>query len=683
MKCPSRSKNTIDVGISPPQRLFPCLQTQLTCLIITLLLTALGLLVNAPHYARANPALPTDLSYSTETSWLLPGLPDLSATSGYIPHNFSHGETIFRIDNNEIIHGFRPGKAYSEMYIRDITWGMETVQYYYPDEYLREPIEAYLRRQYNANTTSLDGDFGLTPGQGAIGGIMTPEGHSNKQTITTDEETSLIHAAYLYYNMAYNTGWLQKPINNLPIIERLNLAADWLYTHRLDPQLNLLWRGHTTDWGNVTFEKRTNQTDYKPAQDQLTISIYDQALAHLALLELAEMNAAVGDNARADEWQNKAESLKKEINTLLWQTNKGFYLLHFHLTDLDHNFDESAMVSITNALAVYARLTDFQKNRSIFHNLEQARLDAKAKKPGLSLYPYYPDHFFHHSKMGSGTYQNGGIWDWWGGIQIKAEFLSGFSQIGQQHLLQIIHEWQKHPGNIHEWQSVTPGQEGSHYYSAAAGTMGSAIIEGFFGVELDGGGLTLQPRLGLNDGHIRVYQAATDRYAAYSYDWNQTITKLSYGTNAKGAITIKLLKLRSEHIDTITIDGHPVEFKTETIGHDTYTVFTAPNGQHTVELTKGQPVVQIAADIGPVSPSETAGQDPTTGIARNVNAPHQTIIDQRLSPFDTAPTQMLTKYDAYETRLAFIQAAGVILIMLMCLAVMAWFITHRLGLRIK
>ncbi|RMF01313.1 MAG: hypothetical protein D6768_10900, partial [Chloroflexi bacterium] len=109
-------------------------------LAINLLLAADAL---APPPAGANPALPTDLSYSTETTWLLPGLPDLSAASGYIPHNFSHGEAIFKT-NSDTIHGFRPGKAYPEMYIRDIAWGMETAQYYYPDEYLREPIEAYL-----------------------------------------------------------------------------------------------------------------------------------------------------------------------------------------------------------------------------------------------------------------------------------------------------------------------------------------------------------------------------------------------------------------------------------------------------------------------------------------------------------------------------------------------------------
>src|SRR5262245_30317180 len=102
------------------------------------LLCLLGLLFGLAPPAQpvqANQNLPTYLSYSTETTWLLPGLPDLSAASGYIPHNFSHGEAIFQI-GNEIIHGFRPGKVYPEMYIRDIAWGMETAQYYYPEEYL-------------------------------------------------------------------------------------------------------------------------------------------------------------------------------------------------------------------------------------------------------------------------------------------------------------------------------------------------------------------------------------------------------------------------------------------------------------------------------------------------------------------------------------------------------------------
>jgi|GEM_PF-1523228 len=662
---------------------------------ISLAAIAMTILIYPSQPASANRALPTDLSYSTETAWLLPGLPDLSATSGYIPHNFSHGEAIFQI-GNEVIHGFRPGKVYPEMYIRDIAWGMETAQYYYPDEYLREPIEAYLRRQYTADTRSLDGDFGVIAGSGAIGGIITPQGRSNKQTSTTDEETSLIHAAYLYYDIAYNTDWLQRDINGRSIIDRLNSAADWLYSHRLDPQLLLLWRGHTTDWGDVKFEKGPGYTDYNPAQDHLTASIYDQALAHMALLELAEMNAAVGNNTRADEWQNKAEALRKQTNALLWQADKGFYLTHAHVTPLDHHFDESAMVSIANALAVYSGLTDFEQNNAIFRSLEQARVAARVNKPGLSIYPYYPnqwpDLFFEYPGMGYGNYQNGGVWDWWGGVQIKAEFLTGFSEIARTHLLQVANDWQKHPGNIIEWQSSTdPRHEGSHYYSAAAGTMGSTIIEGFFGVTLTGRGLTLQPRLGLNDGYVRVYQPATDRYAAYTYDWDQDVTKFDYGTNAGGSVTIKALKLRSEYINDVTIDGYPVEFESETVGNDTYIIFSGPgSGQHSIEISKGQPLAQVVAPAAPpTASSETVTKSPTRSLAPNIVTPPHTVADQEQAKLDLASnnspsTSVLVADENIMTnrsrnRLIIIQVASGALVLFTCLALMGLAVIRRLG----
>jgi hypothetical protein len=650
------------------------------------LLLALAAASSAPLPAQANPGLPTDLSYSTETTWILPGLPDLNATSGYIPHNFSHGEAIYQI-GSEIIHGFRPGKVYPEMYVRDIAWGMETAQYYYADEYLREPIEAYLRRQYTAAARSLDSDFGVQAGAGAIGGIITPEGRSNKQTITTDEETSLIHAAYLYYNMTYDTGWLQQPINGVPIIERLNMAADWLYLYRLDPQLQLLWRGHTTDWGDVKFEKGPGYTDYNPAQDHLTASIYDQALAYMALVELATMNAAVNNTARTDQWQVRAEALREQTNAHLWQVNQGFYLTHAHVTPLQHNFDESAMVSISNALAAYAGLTNPQQNAAIFTALESARTAAGVKKPGLSLYPYYPNQwpnlFFDYLGMGYGHYQNGGVWDWWGGVQIKAEFLNGFSEAGRTHLLQVAQDWQKHPGNIIEWQSSTGStHEGSHYYSAAAGTMGSAIIEGFFGVSLTGRGLTLVPRLGLNDGHIRVYQAATDRYAAYSYDWDQNVTRLDYGTNATEVVQVKVLKLRSEHIDRVLVDGQPVAFELETLGQDQYLVLTAPAGQHRLEIVKGAPPAKTAVDkpapAAPPQPSVAPNLAASPAAAGSPAAPAAAPPQPTVDP-PPSPTQIIAARNAREARLAVLQFASAGLIVLTCLALMVLVAIRRLA----
>jgi hypothetical protein len=615
----------------------------------SLLLIALSLVSPTILQASTRFSLPGDLSYSTETTWVLPSLPHLSATAGHIPHNFAQGEAIFELPE-ETIHGFRPGKEYKEMYVRDIAWGMEAAQFYYPDEYLREPIEAFLRRQYTSETRSLDDDFGVLAGEGAIGGIITPEGKSNKQTITSDEESSLIHAAYLYYSIAHDVGWLQKSINGVRVVDRLNLAADWLYSHRLDPELGLIWRGHTTDWGDVKFEESTNYTDFDPEQDHVTVSVYDQALAYLAWKELAEMNAAVGNTARAEEWGEKARALKERANARLWQPGRGFYLTHLHITPLEHNFDESAMVSISNALAVYAGLTDLppkgldsEQSKAILENLERVRLEAKVDKPGLSIYPYYPnqwpDLFFDYLGMGYGNYQNGGVWDWWGGVQIKTEFAHGFAERATAHLLQVAHDWAKHPGNIIEWQSSTDPEhhEGSHYYSAAAGTMGSAIIEGFFGIELDADGLTLQPRLGLNDGFIRVYQAATDRYAAYRYDWDQELIQIDYGTNAIAPVTIEVL-VRPESIYEVRLDGQPVQFNLENVANDTYLVFSAPTGQHYIEITKGPLSNEPAAK----ETSTDAAADSAQDLALLTSEPIATS-STRMDPADPAARRSVSE----------------------------------------
>jgi hypothetical protein len=596
-------------------------------LLIVCWLMATSLLLGPVQPASANPNLPTDLSYHTDTTWVLPSLPHLSAASGYIPHNFSHGEAVFQLEG-EVIHGFRPGKEYKEMYVRDIAWGMETAQYYYPDEYVREPIEAFLRRQYTAETRSLDGDFGVQAGAGAIGGIITARGENNKQTITSDEESSLIHAAYLYYTATRNLDWLRSSIDGLAVIERLNLAADWLYTQRLDPESKLIWRGHTTDWGDVKFEKSTNYTDYDPAQDHTTVSIYDQAMAYLAWSELAEMNSLLGDTSRAEEWRARAGALKDETNARLWQADRGFYRIHLHITPLDHDFDESAMVSISNALAITTGLADREQRQAILSNLERARLAAKADKPGLSLYPYYPnqwpDLFFDYLGMGYGNYQNGGVWDWWGGVQIKTEFVNGFAEQGTAHLLQVANDWAKHPGNIIEWQSTTDPahHEGSHYYSAAAGTMGSAIIEGFFGIELSRAGLTIQPRLGLNDGFVRVYQPATDLYAAYRYDWDQEVTKMEYGTNAAEPVAIKILELRSQPVLSVTFDGQPAEFTTEELGDDRYVVLWGPSGQHSIELLRGAAGQPTATQAAPaVEDHEEGHASPDASPIENLMPP--------------------------------------------------------------
>jgi hypothetical protein len=117
MKCQATSKTK---GFSPP------LLTSGYILTLALIyaIVAFGFGGQDVPLAQASRALPTDLSYSQETTWLLPGLPSLSATAGTIPQNLSQNEPILHF-GNQTIHGVLPGTAYSNMSLRSLAWAME------------------------------------------------------------------------------------------------------------------------------------------------------------------------------------------------------------------------------------------------------------------------------------------------------------------------------------------------------------------------------------------------------------------------------------------------------------------------------------------------------------------------------------------------------------------------------
>jgi hypothetical protein len=375
---------------------------------------------------------------------------------------------------------FSPGFAYDALWGRDLSLMFPTVQYLYPEEYLRSGIEELLIRQYGESTRSDGGDNGVWAGSGAFPASVDGKGVINKETATSDEETTLIHGAYQYYKVAGGASWLNKDLAGIAVLDRLNTGMEWLYNHRFDSSHRLFKRGHTTDWGDVKFEPALNPTDMDPRFDHWTMSIYDQAVAFRALGELAEMCQSAGQADRARMLLARAEDLRQSTNRFLWMPERGYYRLHVHITPLTHyDFNEDDMVAIGNIAAVYAGMTTDEQERSIVKNLEQARLAAGARKPGLSLYPAYPTSFFATTQRNRGEYQNGGVWDAWGGIQVAAEFQHGFSDMGLAHLYQIAADWAQHPSTIWEWSlpGAASGQ-GARSNATAAGAVGGSIING-------------------------------------------------------------------------------------------------------------------------------------------------------------------------------------------------------------
>jgi hypothetical protein len=493
---------------------------------------------------------------------------------------------VFRTNELEFdigypVQGFSPDPIYPRLFIRDTSTLMAGASYFYPAERLRWGVEGFLRQQYDETTVS--SEDGWLAGLGAISATVGPDGAIDKATAVSDEETHFIHAAYVVYQVTGGADWLAGEINGLPVVARLNAAGEWLLAQRRDEATGLIKRDHTTDWGDVRFQPTEgNPTDIVADDVVWTASIYDQALAYRAWRELASMNRAVGHEVAAQRWEAEADTLRRAVKQNLWQPERGHYRTHLHLTHLPHDFDEDGIVSIANAVAMVTGLSDPSQDAEILVALERVRLEAGAGKPGLVLYPPYPDGFFAQPFMGSATYQNGGVWDWWGGWQVLAEFESGYSQMARAHLSQTAADWALHPGQIFEWQRVgTLEGAGGDLYTGAAGVYAQVVVEGLYGVRLSLAGLSLSPRLGGWPGSIAVHQPANGLFLRYNYRPTEERLEIAYETNQQApTFPLRLLLPPGFTTAEARLDGVPVDWNTAALGQDTYLTATLPTGRH-------------------------------------------------------------------------------------------------------
>ena len=310
-------------------------------------------------------------------------------------------------------------------------------------------------------------------------------------------------------------------------------------------------------------------------------------MVYQALLNLAAMNDSVGNRAETDRYQNAANDLKGQVEKYLWQPTKGFYRTHLHLTPLEHKgFDEDSIVSIVNALMIYTGVSD---RIGPLDKLEEATKAMGAIKPGLSLYPPYPNGVFAYIQMAEGAYQNGGLWDWWGGTQITAEFEHGLRTRAIKHLYQVADDWLKHPRDIYEWQSARTGfNRGSDNYGGSVATMTEAVIRGLYGIQLDTQNVSISPRLGEHNGWVRANVPMSGIYASYHYQVNGQTIQMPYDTNAGRDVPFRVALPPNATAAKVTLDGQVIAFKNEVVSEDTYAVFTGPSGTHTLEITLGK-----------------------------------------------------------------------------------------------
>jgi hypothetical protein len=148
-------------------------------------------------------------------------------------------------------------------------------------------------------------------------------------------------------------------------------------------------------------------------------------------------------------------------------------------------------------------------------------IGAKAVIINQAALPPYPKNFFKHPLLDDPyKYQNGAQRDWFGGRMIYAMFENGFSEIAKEKLSEIVQKNLKNRG-FFEWDNREGVGMGSDFYAGSAGSMGKALIEGYFGIKTERNALSIEPKLGKDSGEVHVYQPANNIFVDYEYTFDE------------------------------------------------------------------------------------------------------------------------------------------------------------------
>ena len=570
------------------------------------------------------PAVPHDapapawwLSPDAPTAWEVREDPRIGLMARNMASTFEAMRKCFAGVSGHVC-GFRPGNAYDAIYVRDSAYLSAVTRYAYTPMHLRSVVEEVLAIQYDEGDDELPIRDKLPripwpsrPGDGAISAVIDYDLRREKASVASDEEQSLIRAAYVAYRVDGGTTWLRKQIRGRSVLDRLALAMAWTLEHRRDEATGLVIRPHTTDWGDVeSGDDGSWGGDAPPTA--WTASIYDQAVTYRALRELAIMCVASGDSGRARMFTTLADDLRARTRDYLWSDARGYFRTHVHVqgappgmrpirAPLVHSFEEDEIVSVANAIAIYAGLADDGQTARATEALEGARINARSAIPGVALYPAYPGGTFRSPQMAPGRYQNGAAWDWWAGTQIVAEFARGYSNQAYIHLAAMAKAWSDNPDDIPEWRAVDPDApvgvgrpSGSGHYAAAAGTMGEAVLFGLFGLELSHDTWSVTPRLGSLSGQARI-RTPLDNGESYFLTVGQRVSReggsllvaVTYVTNhpQQGWLAIRVPS--DQPPSSVRVDGQELgtQWTLSTAGSDTLvTIGAADSGKHDIEI---------------------------------------------------------------------------------------------------
>lgn len=373
-----------------------------------------------------------------------------------------------------IAEGFNAGDGYREVWIRDYNTFINLAAKVYPKAELKENLLVFFRMQGE------DGNIidGFTPAESIGEGEMDfsyselePRYAGHKNTVETDQETSLIQTVYKYIQVTGDRSILEEVIGDKTVPERMEWAMDFLMNERFSEEYGLLWGATTADWGDVQPEH-----GWGVDLDENThraIDVYDNAMMLIALDNLMEIIPET-----KTKWVPVRQKIAENTRKHLWDKKDQKFIPHIYLegSPFPEDFDEEEIYYFGGtAIAIEAGLLSKKEIKASLDEMVSRVKQAGAPSIGLTIYPPYPEGFFANKIMNPVySYQNGGDWTWFGGRMVLELVKNGFVKEAYEQIQPMTERVVKNKG-FYEWYSINNEPRGSGTFKGSAGVLMDAI----------------------------------------------------------------------------------------------------------------------------------------------------------------------------------------------------------------
>ena len=386
--------------------------------------------------------------------------------------------TLHQVDSmarSIISQGFNAGSGYSQIWARDMNTFIEVACEETNQTDIRNAILLFFALQ-QPNDEMIDG-YVLKPDftwydNHPYYADAAPDHVGFKNTVETDQESSLIQIVGKYIRKTGDTSILREDVAGRTVLERMDDMVDYLMRERYSEQYGLLFGAMTADWGDVQ-----PNDDFGCDMNELSsraIDVYDNAMFLIALDYLQEMT---DDASLLKKWNGIREQIAQHVRKYLWDTERKKFIPHLYIdpSPIPAGFDENQIhYHGGTAVAIEAGLLSKEEIAVVnAQMLENVRLSGMPSI-GLTLYPTYPEGFFRGGMAKPYVYQNGGDWTWFGGRMIQQLVANGFVEEAYDEIRPMIDRVIKNQG-FFEWYGMGGVPSGSGHFKGSAGVLAKAI----------------------------------------------------------------------------------------------------------------------------------------------------------------------------------------------------------------